>query len=133
MTGYPDHNFPAFNEAARELRAAGYQVLNPADTGEVDGWEWADYLRIDIISVARSDGIALLPGWEASAGADFEVDIAKRLLMPCLPWRLWLASPAPVIRPRATQLGALRKEQWNPTIYPSHPLDESGRPVKAKR
>ena len=31
MAGYKDHNFPAFNAKAAELRALGHEVFNPAE------------------------------------------------------------------------------------------------------
>jgi hypothetical protein len=34
MTGIPDSNYPAFNQAEIELRAAGYDVLNPVASEE---------------------------------------------------------------------------------------------------
>lgn len=39
MTGIADYNFPAFNAAAARLRAEGFDVVNPADHGVVDGAE----------------------------------------------------------------------------------------------
>lgn len=32
MTGYPNFNFPAFNERAAEWRREGWDVFNPAET-----------------------------------------------------------------------------------------------------
>jgi hypothetical protein len=79
MTGYEDFNFPAFNEAARLLQQHGYDVVNPAEHGVVEGAEWEDYLRYDLIQLARCTSIVLLPGWEASRGANLEVHVARRL------------------------------------------------------
>jgi hypothetical protein len=31
MAGMPDHNFPAFNAKAAQLRALGHEVYNPAE------------------------------------------------------------------------------------------------------
>ncbi len=31
MSGYPSFNIPAFDDAARQLRANGYQVVSPAE------------------------------------------------------------------------------------------------------
>ncbi|MBP7610130.1 MAG: DUF4406 domain-containing protein, partial [Steroidobacteraceae bacterium] len=31
MSGRPDLNFPAFTAAATQLRAAGFEVVNPAE------------------------------------------------------------------------------------------------------
>ena len=39
-------------------------------------------MKADIPLMLACDGLAVLPGWEASAGARLEVDIAQRLNMP---------------------------------------------------
>ena len=90
MTGRPAHNFPAFNAAEKELRSAGYEVANPADKGLLDGWEWADYLRHDIVQLLNCDGVATLPGWRSSKGALLEVHIARQLLMPVVSVERWV-------------------------------------------
>lgn len=90
MTGYENMNFPAFDEAARLLRAAGYQVENPADNGILDGWTWADYLRHDLALMFNCDALAMLPGWLTSRGANLEVHVAKALGMPVYPYEHWL-------------------------------------------
>lgn len=86
MTGLPDFNYPAFNTAAHTLRAAGYDVLNPTQgratpTEDEDGMTWADYMRLALVLVTQSDGIALLPDWQNSRGARLEVDVARALGM----------------------------------------------------
>lgn len=87
MTGMPDHNYPEFNRVAAELRAKGYQVINPAENiieeypvGYVPRDEedrrktWAAYLRKDIQTLAQNcNTIALLEGWRRSEGARLEV------------------------------------------------------------
>jgi nucleoside 2-deoxyribosyltransferase len=80
MTGRPDFNFPAFHAAAARLRRAGWQVVNPAENfgGRTD-LPRATYLRADIVLLAQCDAIALLPGWDGSAGATLEAIIAVEL------------------------------------------------------
>lgn len=90
MTGIEDHNFPAFNEAADQLRAAGYEVENPADQGVVDGWEWADYLRHDLPLLLKCDGVALLSWWYRSRGAKLEHYVAVELGLPAYPLAWWV-------------------------------------------
>lgn len=90
MTGYPEHNFPAFMEASRLLHNVGYDTLNPAEFGLVDGWSWSDYLRKDIGDVLRSDGIAVLPGADLSRGAALELHVARSLEVPCMPVAKWI-------------------------------------------
>lgn len=94
MTGYPDHNFPAFNDAAGRLRAAGYQVVNPADAGADPTRTWADYLRADLYDVLAADMVAVLPGWQASRGASLEVHVAQQLGVPVVPVDVLLAQAA---------------------------------------
>lgn len=87
MTGMPDLNFPAFHEAAAALRAAGYTVTNPAELDAQDAGKtltWEQYMRRDIVALMACDGVALLPGWTESRGANLETEIAGRLGM-----KLW--------------------------------------------
>lgn len=86
MTGLPEYNFPAFRTAAAELRAAGHDVVSPHEValpcGCAAGTDhtWADYLRADLIALlTHAEGVALLPGWEASRGANLEKHVAERL------------------------------------------------------
>lgn len=81
MTGLQELNFPAFHEAAAELRAAGCQVINPAEHDEQLGKQWHEYLRNDIRLLMDCTHVVLLPGWENSKGARLEVHIARELGM----------------------------------------------------
>jgi len=93
MTGYPDHNIPAFFAAEERLRALGYKPNNPArnngptateaiEDARNSGLSWSDYMRLDIRRLALCDSICVLPGWQNSKGANLEVDIAERLGIP---------------------------------------------------
>jgi hypothetical protein len=84
MSGRPDHNFPAFYDAARKLRKLGYRVHNPAVKGIIDGWSWADYMRVDIKQLVKCDAICLLAEWWKSPGANLEYVIAQQLGMHVL-------------------------------------------------
>lgn len=94
MTGYPDFNYPAFNEAAERLREAGYEVLNPVDneaendTGAPQAWGW--YLRRALKQVVDAEGVALLPGSQNSRGARLEKHVAEGLGMPVHSVEEWL-------------------------------------------
>ncbi|WP_337056333.1 DUF4406 domain-containing protein [Pseudomonas sp. USHLN015] len=79
MTGLPEFNFPAFNAEAARLRAAGDAVTNPAEHGIIDGYEWVDYMKLDIQMLAACNTIHLLPGWSKSRGASIEYRLAKDL------------------------------------------------------
>ena len=105
MRGYPLFNFPAFDKAAKELREQGHEVFNPA---ERDREEWGDSFVTTVshgdeaeaaIALGMSpeelrrncfladttwickyaEGIALLPGWEKSLGAQAELALARAL------------------------------------------------------
>ena len=103
MTGYKDYNYPKFQSIAAELRAKGYEVVDPAtdvspmmfggeeitisglhelmDNGTVNQEEsWRCFLRGDIVKLMTDcDAIYLLKGWKASKGARFERTCAKRM------------------------------------------------------
>lgn len=79
MTGVENFNYPAFNKAAAELRAMGYEVENPAENPEQPSWE--GYLKQAIRQMLTCDAVALLPDWMDSKGARIEFDLAKQLGM----------------------------------------------------
>jgi hypothetical protein len=93
MTGYPNHNFDAFNEAEKALVDAGFEVENPATKGVIDGWTWNQYLRYDLQKLVFCDGIALLPDWQNSRGARREVLVADAMEITSLALERWLARP----------------------------------------
>ncbi len=94
MTGIPHYNFPAFFEAENTLSSWGFEPVNPANkdvTDYPDIEEWPEYatgtpstkfslakaMHWDITQILECDGIVLLPGWEASKGANIELTVAK--------------------------------------------------------
>ena len=100
MTGYPQFNLPAFEEAAKKLRAAGYDVLNPAELDDPrireialasgdgsmtpiikHGVTWGDFLSRDVKVIADNGlhAVIVLPGWEKSRGARLETFIAAMM------------------------------------------------------
>lgn len=94
MSGLPDFNYPAFNAAADELAARGFDVLNPVDaealndTGAPQRWDW--YMRHAIRMVLAADGVALLDGWEKSRDAQLEHRIATDLGLTTRPLQAWV-------------------------------------------
>lgn len=85
MSGLPQFNYPAFGHAAVTLRGLGYAVLNPADNPLPPcGGTWQGWMRAAITQLVQADAVAFLPGWELSAGATLERDLAHRLAMPCM-------------------------------------------------
>lgn len=94
MANYPDHNYPAFAEAAARLRAAGYAVISPHELGQVPGWTWAEYLRRDLRVLLECSAVATLDGYERSCGAELECFNASKLGMPVVPVDWWLDQAA---------------------------------------
>lgn len=82
MTGYPEHNYPAFNAEAFRLRSLGFEVLNPAEGPAQDSW--AAYMRQALRMVLGATHLVLLPGWLTSRGANLEHQVATELGMRCL-------------------------------------------------
>lgn len=97
MRGTPLYNFPAFDAAARDLRIAGWEVVNPADfdraagfdpeklPGDHDwnslpaGFDLPKMALKDMEALATCDAIFLLRGWHNSKGARAELAFAEWL------------------------------------------------------
>lgn len=80
MRGIPNFNYDLFNEGAAALREAGVTVLNPAENFDGDqGREFSEYMRADIKMLMKATSIIMLPGWQDSAGARLEFQIAQSL------------------------------------------------------
>jgi len=92
MTGLPEFNAPAFDEKARELRASGAVVHNPAEIARAHGLDLADpdclaraglglevLVRSDIAALAQCRELHLLPGWELSKGTALELVVARAM------------------------------------------------------
>jgi hypothetical protein len=83
MTGMPNYNYDAFDDAAQYLRDLGYFVFNPAETfGGDTTRERHHYMREDIQALLHADAVVLLPGWEGSSGVAVELVVANELQMP---------------------------------------------------
>lgn len=79
MRGHHNFNFPAFFAAEAALKAAGFEVENPAHNPR---GHLVDHLRLDVERIARSDAVVLLDAWTQSKGATLEVRMAKYIGMP---------------------------------------------------
>lgn len=92
MTGLPDFNYPAFFAAEEQLKAAGYEVENPARNQPEGTASWLAFMRMSLVQISKVDGIALLPGWQDSKGAALEVHIAEALGLRIWSVRQWIRS-----------------------------------------
>lgn len=93
MTGISQFNFPTFLEAAADLRAAGKNIISPAEidkadtfaaamaspdgapgSGAANGESYEDFLGRDLIlcSLPTCKGMICLTGWHDSRGAGGE-------------------------------------------------------------
>lgn len=80
MTGIQDFNYPAFDAAARDLRSQGFEVLNPTEQFDGDqSLARSVYMRRAAESLLQCDAIVMLPDWQRSSGAIFEMTIASAL------------------------------------------------------
>lgn len=92
MAGYENHNFPAFEKAAGELRDAGVMILSPHElTPPIDLPTDADYLKHDFQQMLiHCKGIILLRGWPQSTGARAELEVAMTLKWPVYYYEGWV-------------------------------------------
>jgi len=89
MRGYKEYNFPAFDEASKRFRKAGWFVYSPAELDRAQGiHEYTkklpngflrDAMKRDTAAICECDAIALLPGWEHSEGTHVELTLAGLL------------------------------------------------------
>jgi len=130
MTGYLEHNYPAFYAGAACLEQVyGFSVVNPAaldvltaeeiedhgaEGGLGDGSVLPLYLRRDFKELVHCEGIVLLDGWADSAGANAELSVARFLdfevytLSERRGWHLWPSDAMPntgIVRDTWTRFG----------------------------
>lgn len=68
-----------FNSAELYLTGLGYDVVNPVSYTEDPNWTWKDYMKRDLKLLLDCDYIYPLEGWEDSAGATIECNLADSL------------------------------------------------------
>ena len=81
MTGIKDFNYPAFHAAAKQLRAYGDEIINPAEVVTEKDKPWAYCIRKDIAALLTCECIYMLRGYQSSRGAMLELQIATELGM----------------------------------------------------
>lgn len=104
MTGHPNFNYDAFDAAAAQLRELGFRVFNPTEQFAGDQeLSYDEYLRHDVKVLQLVTAVVMLPGWEKSAGARFEVALATALGAYCvsLDEALKWSPNSPLLPPRA--------------------------------
>lgn len=79
MTGIPRLNFPLFNRTAVRLRNLRWEVVNPVEVNPDEGAHWLDCIAADLAAMKGCTAICMLPGWEASFGAQIEHLAAQKL------------------------------------------------------
>jgi hypothetical protein len=89
MSGYPEANYPAFDEAQYRLEAAGYIAVNPTKV-HVARCHYVDLIREDLRVMLDCHGIAVLENWWESTGARNEVSVGGILKMPVRTVPEWL-------------------------------------------
>jgi hypothetical protein len=94
MRGIPDFNFPAFDRAAKLLRADGHKVISPAEHDRQDGFDETNNdltgfdmraaILWDLEQIVNSECVWRLPGWQNSSGCKVELALADFLDLPIL-------------------------------------------------
>jgi hypothetical protein len=82
MTGFVDHNYPAFDFAESVLRQSGYKsIANPTAIGKQYGFtqSYSFYMRRSLEMMLDCNAILRLPGWSNSDGACLESRVADFL------------------------------------------------------
>ncbi len=144
MTGIPEHNVPAFDHAAAQLRAIGYEVASPADItrehpqpgigadGSIDEAAYAILVRLDLVELLDCAAVIVLPGWSFSRGCKLEIAVAHAIGLPVYALGEFLVRgfvhAAPLsITPHITLLGpALNLDLPGTHFKMGEPSDTSG-------
>jgi nucleoside 2-deoxyribosyltransferase len=90
ISGQPNLNRGAFNDAAAAIINEGHQPINPHDicagiTAENEREHWRKCMRRCLAELVNCDIMVTLDGWEKSEGATLEVRIAQIIGMRVIP------------------------------------------------
>lgn len=94
MTGLEENVYKEkFRKAEMFYRSCGYEVVNPCDLSEIvlkrkPDASYEDFMREDFKAISGCTHIALLEGWETSAGARREKAEAERLGLAIMFYRI---------------------------------------------
>ena len=78
ITGNPLYKVQ-FAAAARIIKFAGFEPVNPAELELSKDATWTDYMRRDLKLLCDCDSIYMLKNWKKSKGAKLEHEVAKSL------------------------------------------------------
>jgi len=81
ITGMPNNNKQAFDEAEKLLLSLGFYVINPLKNDLPSIATWKQHMIRDIENLFTCDCIFLLKDWNHSKGACIECSIAETLGM----------------------------------------------------
>ena len=93
MTGLAESEYKEkFRNAEMFYRACGYEVVNPCNLSEIvlqrnPNATYEDFMREDLRAISGCTHIALLEGWETSAGVRREKAEAERLGLEVMYYR----------------------------------------------
>ena len=80
VNGYTRH----FERAAKLLASKGFDPVSPTEPGEVDGFEYRDYINRGLRLLEECEFICMLPGSNKSKGAMLELHYATCCGLPVL-------------------------------------------------
>lgn len=118
MTGKPNFNREAFEEARDHLVSLGVAALVPGDgeiytesetknlAADLDKRHW--YMRKDFAMLSTVEAIVMLPGWQKSQGAKAELLVAQEMGLQV--WRYHTEEKAPGMGYSPPGLQALENE-----------------------
>lgn len=79
MSDIDDFNYPYFRKITQTLRAKNINTVCPTEIKSEPHWEWADFMKANLIQMLSCDFVYALAGHEGSRGATIEITLAKEL------------------------------------------------------
>jgi hypothetical protein len=68
-----------FEKAENELKAKGFETVNPMTLNHEHDKSWHSYMKEDVKALCDCDNIYMLKNWKDSKGAIIELEIAVYL------------------------------------------------------
>jgi nucleoside 2-deoxyribosyltransferase len=76
ISGVEASAYKVFEKTEKELRAKGFNPVNPIKLNHNHGKTWEEYMRVDLKALLECDEMVMLKGWENSRGACLERIVA---------------------------------------------------------